>query len=380
MDLGMLTDAIDRLVEIDPAGFSDCESIEALYRERARLESFVTSATAAFDASGSFVPDGARNAAAWLSARCHLPRAESRRQVRRGRELRHLDKCASAFTTGEIGTAQVDAIVALHRDCTAKALERDEEMLVEQAKKLRYSSFTRALCYWGQLADPDGAEADDASRRDRREVYLAASFEGLWLGKITLDPIGGSIVATELESLEHELFEADWAAARAELGREPTAGELARSGAQRRADALVEMATRSRTAPANGRRPAPLFSVFVGYETLHGRICELANGMVVSPGSLLAWLDQAYIERAVFAPGGRVEVSATTRLFTGATRRAIELSDRECTHLYCDGSAGPCQVDHILPYADGGLTTQDNGRLLCGFHNRLRNQRPPPVK
>ena len=32
-------------------------------------------------------------------------------------------------------------------------------------------------------------------------------------------------------------------------------------------------------------------------------------------------------------------------------------------------------MDHIETYASGGLTTQDNGRLLCGFHNRLRNQR-----
>ncbi len=42
--------------------------------------------------------------------------------------------------------------------------------------------------------------------------------------------------------------------------------ELARTSGQRRADALVEMATRSRTAPAEGIRPAPLFSVFVSYE------------------------------------------------------------------------------------------------------------------
>jgi hypothetical protein len=138
------------------------------------------------------------------------------------------------------------------------------------------------------------------------------------------------------------------------------------------------MATRSKTAPLNGHRPAPLFSVLVDYETMHGRICQLAEGIVVSPGSLLSWLDEAYLERAVFSPGGRVEVSATTRLFSGATRRAVELRDRECTHPYCDIPAHDCQVDHIIPYAQNGPTTQENGRLLCGFHNRLRNQRPPP--
>ena len=118
--------------------------------------------------------------------------------------------------------------------------------------------------------------------------------------------------------------------------------------------------------------------MLVGFETLHGRICELADGTVVAPGSLLAWLDGAYLERAVFASGDRVEISAATRLFTGATRRAIEVRDRECTHPTCDVPASSCQADHIQPFAAGGATTQENGRLLCGFHNRLRNQRPPP--
>jgi hypothetical protein len=89
-------------------------------------------------------------------------------------------------------------------------------------------------------------------------------------------------------------------------------------------------------------------------------------------------LDEAHLERVVFAPSRRVEVSATARLFSGATRRAIELRDRECTHHYCDVPAASCQVDHIVPFSAGGPTVEENGRLLCGFHNRLRNGRPPP--
>ena len=144
------------------------------------------------------------------------------------------------------------------------------------------------------------------------------------------------------------------------------------------------MATRSRTAPADGIRPAPLFSVLVGYETLHGRICELENGTVLAPSSLQPWMDSAYFERAIFSLGTRVDVSVRARLFTGGTRRAIELRDRICTHPYCYEPAETCEADHIEPYAEGGPTTQENGRLLCGFHNRLRNQReqrerPPPV-
>ena len=378
VDLTCLTETIDRLVALDPSSYADTESVETLQRQLARVQAFVTSVTGAFDTSGNWAPDGARSAAAWLATRCRMPKGQARRELRRARALRRLPVCARAWLDGEINASHIDAFAGLCREATAGALERDEELLVDKARTLRHESFVRTLSYWEQLADPDGTEEDAQARHDRREVYLESSFDGMWLGRITLDPVSGAIVSGELERLERELFEADWAAARLELGREPTSAELGRSARQRRGDALVEMAARSRTAPRDGRRPAPLFSVFVGYETMHGRICELAQGTALSPGELVPWLDGAYLERAVFGPERRVEISAAARLFTGATRRAIELRDRQCAHLYCDMPASACEVDHIVAYAAGGPTTQENGRLLCGFHNRLRNQRPPP--
>jgi Domain of unknown function (DUF222) len=259
--------------------------------------------------------------------------------------------------------------------------------LVDQATKLGFEDFTRVLAYWKQLADPDGAEASEEEKKAAREVFLTSSFNGMWLGQMTLDPINGAIVSCELDRLEHELFEADCAQAKERLGRAGRLDELARTSAQRRADALVEMATRSRSAPAEGTRPAPLFSVLVGFETLHGMICELENATVLHPSALKPWMDSAYFERAIFSLGNRIDVSVRSRFFTGGTRRAIELRDRICTHPHCYEPAENCQVDHIETYASGGLTTLDNGRLLCGFHNRLRNQReakgdqrqrPPP--
>jgi hypothetical protein len=106
-------------------------------------------------------------------------------------------------------------------------------------------------------------------------------------------------------------------------------------------------------------------------------ICELATRTVVTPGSLVPWLDQAWIEKVLFEGPWRVkDVSVTQRLFTGATRRSVEVRDQECFHATCEEPAETCQVDHIEPYAMGGLTTVDNGRVACGFHNRSRHRSP----
>lgn len=230
-----------------------------------------------------------------------------------------------------------------------------------------------------QVVDPDGVEDRAEEDRAAREVHLSESFGGMWFGRMTLDPISGEIVAATLRMIERELFEADWAAANARLGRDPLIMELDRTPAQRRADALVQMATRARTAPKDGRRPAPLFTVVVGLETLEGRVLELFNRTVITPGTAAGWLTDAYVERVVFdGPSRVIDVGAQRRFFTGALRRAIEVRDRTCYHPSCDEPPERLEIDHIHEASKGGQTTQHNGRPACRFHNLWRNSHPDP--
>ena len=377
--MDVLEESVERFVECDPLEYGDAESIERLERVLARIEAGVTKAVGAFDATGAWAPTGARTAGAWLVGHCGLAPAEAQRQVRRASHLRDLPAFTCAWSKGDISGDYVDVVVSVQRRATEAALERDQAMLAEQAITLAHRTFVGLMGYWEQHADPDGAEADAMERRARRDAYLHRTLNGMFLGRINLDDISGAIVSGEWDRLAQGEFDLDWAKAKEELGRDPRPHELARTNAQRRADALVEMATRSASTPEGSRRPEPLFSVLVGYDALYGAISQLEHGGgVIPPGTLLPWLSTATFERVVFAPGQRVEVSVTARFFTGATRRAIELRDLECTHPYCDRPAEQCQIDHIVPYTEGGETTQENGRVLCGFHNRLRNQRPPP--
>ena len=376
MPLQMLVEAIDALVDCDAAKFADPESLLELHRQLSRLDAVVTAADAAFDASGTWALDGAYNAGAWLATTTRQPKPAMAKRLRLGERLRHLPATEAAWAAGDIDAAHAAVITSLHSESSADILARDESVLVEQAKSLRFSSFTQVARYWADRTDPEGAERDFEAQRAKRDCYLVESYNGLWFGQTRFDPIAGTIVAGELKRLEQELFDADWAEAKARLGREPTLSDLRRTPGQRRADAFVEMATRS-AAAADARRPVPLFTVLMGDKTLD-HICELANGTVVPPGSLVPFLIGAELERYLLGLPNRTEISHRTRLFSGATRRIIEVRDRACTHVFCDRPAEDCEVDHIVPYSDGGFTTQENGRLLCGFHNRLRHGRPPP--
>jgi len=368
--------AIDALAE-DPSTLANPASVIALERASARLDYITTTVVGEFDTWGEWALEGAKNVVAWLDTRCHLPKVEARRQARRAKGLPHLPVAAAAFCAGEIGAAQVDALDRVRTPATDAALARDEAMLVGFAKELKFKPFCVALELWAQRADPEGAEDAEFERQGRRDVYLSETIEGMYLGAMTLDPVSGSIVAEELRRRERQLFEEDWREAAEQLGRAPRAHELGRTAAQRRADAMVEMAKRSAAMAPDARLPEPLITFVVDYETLYGHICRIEGGPVVSPGTIVGHLDGATFERIVFAPGKRAECSVKARFFTGATRRAIEVRDQACTHEYCDLPAAQCQIDHIVLYSDGGETVQDNGRVHCGFHNRRRNHGPP---
>lgn len=379
MPIEALSRAIDELVEVGPSRFGDAGSVVALQTELNRLEAVVTEATAAFDASAAWALDGAQNCTQWLATMTHLPKKAARRRLRVGARLRKRPAVEAAWREGEITEAQVAAIASLDTPSTADALARDEEMLVEHARTLRFEAFARALAYWRQLADRDGAERDAVAKRASREMHLSQSFDGMWFGRLTLDPLSGEIVSTALRTIEDELFLCDAREAEERLGPDPKPHQFLRSPEQRRVDALVEMAVRAASVPEGAQRPLPLINVMVDAPATFERICELASGAVVTAADIAPLVLRAEFERAVFSTPNRVDISARARLFTGATRRKIVVRDRGCQHEFCDRRAVVCQVDHVIPWSQGGLTTQENGRLLCGFHNRLRNQRPPPA-
>jgi hypothetical protein len=261
---------------------------------------------------------------------------------------------------------------------TAEPFARDEAALVDDARGLSWPEFCVAIDYWRQHADPDGIERDAEPDEAARRLHLSPGLRGTGILDGRLTPLGRATVAGALGRIEQELFEADWAQARAEHGDQACVAHIARTPAQRRHDALVELARRALANPPGGRRPEPLVSVLVGYETFRGRVCQLADGTVVTPGTVASLLGEAWIERVVFDGPSRVVDLGQARRFTGAARRALEIRDRHCTHPGCDEPAQRCQGDHIQPWSTGGPTTPDNGQLRCGYHNRWRWHHPDP--
>ncbi len=356
-----LAAALDSLLAVDPNELTDAELHEfvtTMQRQRHRMAAAAAAAISAWDARMVWADNGAGSAAVRLANETSSSPSSAGVEVKRARRLRTMPHVGEALAAGELSPDHVDLLAKANQPWRNAVFADHEASLVEQCKVLRFRDARKMVDYWCARADAVAAEERAERQRNGAHVDVSSTLDGTVVVNGVLDPIGGSIVSDELNRLERELYLAD------------KRDGITRSASQRRAAALVEMATRSATAPVDGRRPKPLFTALVGDDTM-SQLCELANGTVVTPGQLFQYAGDADLEVVLFDGPSTVISVSHRRTFTGRLRRAVEVRDRHCQHESgCDVPADQCDVDHVVPHAADGPTGQFNGKLECHPHNR----------
>jgi Domain of unknown function (DUF222) len=362
--LETLSAGVDALLDDDVDVLDDAqldELVIGLSRHEARLTAVKARVLQRWESSAGWAGDGSRTAATALARDTMTSQKTATRELHRARALASMPATAAALAAGRFSVDYVDLLVRANQTWRNAVFADHEQLLVDEIAGLRYHQARRMIDYWCQQADAQAA--DERAQRDRDNAHLHASttLDGNVVIDGVLDAVRGAIVTGELKRLEHDLYLAD------------KRNGVVRTPAQRRADALVEMARRS--SGAAGTPARPLVTVVVGDESL-ARLCELANGTVIAPGALVPGMCTAMLETVIFdGPSTVISVSRGCPS-TGAIRRAIQVRDRHCQHPSgCDIAAEDCDVDHITPYADDGLTAQWNGRLGCQPHNRNPHKR-----
>ncbi len=360
-ELDQLEVAIDSLLAVDPNELTDAELHElvtTMQRQRHRMAAAAAAAISAWDQRMVWADNGAGSAAVRLANDTSASSTSAGVEVKRARRLRHMPHVTDALAAGDLSPDHVDLLANANQTWRNASFADHEETLVEQCKILRFPDARKMVDYWCARADATANEDRAERQRNAAHLDVSSTLDGTVVIGGILDPIGGSIVGDELNRIERDLYLAD----KRDL--------LTRTASQRRAAALVEMATRSATAPADGRRPKPLFTALVGDQTL-SHLCELANGTVVTPGSVFRYAGDADLETVLFDGPSTVISVSHRRTFTGRLRRAVEVRDRHCQHESgCDVPADQCDIDHIDPHANGGPTSQFNGKVECHPHNR----------
>jgi hypothetical protein len=270
----------------DVGGLPDAGWAERLLTLRGlveRLEGLWLAELADLDARGAAGADqGAQAAstAAWLRDRLRMGAGTASSYVRTARALYRgpLTGTAKALAEGAISPAHAQVLAAGTQDLPDQVAAEAEPVLLEAARRLDPPRLRRAVAHLRLVADPDRADRDSEHRHQRRGVWLAPTWEGMVALDGLLEPEAGQTLVAALEPLAR-----------------PQDAHDTRSGGQRRADALAELARRSleagRLPQTGGVRPQLLVTVDldsllgpggVGGET--GGAVPLAPGGVPAAG------------------------------------------------------------------------------------------------
>ncbi|MDH3708128.1 MAG: HNH endonuclease [Acidimicrobiia bacterium] len=395
-ELDDVVEAMDLLAKVDWASVSG-DLVGAALGDmsvlRAELGSIEAAATGAFDRSKAWMNGGSKAPGAWLAHRTRRAEGDHDRHRQRSRDLDKMPAVTEAFGAGQVSDRHVDAL-GWARACRPDHFADAEAFLVDKAKALRWRSFRNALRHWMDTVDRDATDRERRNRADTRYLHSSKSLDGM--GRIDgwLEPIAFGAFDKALERITDELFEADWADAVAIHGDQTNVTHLARTPAQRRADALGEMAHRAMTAPKDGKRPLPLVNLVSDWDTFRYELdrfdgldpeapvdgqCRLLDGTPIPSADMFHQALLGHVRRVVFGGDGvAIDMGRKQRFFTGAVRDAILVTHQTCSHPTCDVPVTRCEIDHDIEWQDGGRTDQRNGKPYCWHHHHRWKQRHGP--
>ena len=281
-----------------------------------------------------------------------------------------LPRVAQVFGAGDIGYHAFTTIAS------RTELIVDAEVLATVDERVavnvgRWPSLTR-----GRLAAKVDAivarvDADAVRRRQERqvgrEIWISPALDGLC-------EIGGSLFSTDAHALDQRLNDL----ADTVCEHDP------RTNAARRADAMGALAAGAdrlgcrcgRTDCAAGtRRPASPVTIHViaSQDTLNGLntapAAEISADGLITPELLTELAASAKLVPLIHP--GYAEPEPGYRP-SKALADFVRARDLTCRWPGCDAPATHCELDHTIPYANGGKTHAANIKCYCKLHHLLK--------
>lgn len=204
-----------------------------------------------------------------------------------------------------------------------------------------------------EVVDPDGSLTEAEQQFERRRLTLSPLLDGMTAVEGLLDSEAVAVVSAAFAPF-----------------LVPAGPDHDRTPAQRRADALVEVA-----AAAIKAEQLPQLSGAVAAVDVVIPLADLvaARGIVlpgtggILPGAQVGMLAcDAAVGRILLGPDSLpLDVGRAERLFTPAQRRALAVRDRGCRFPGCTRPARHTEAHHLVPWLDGGPTDLANDMLLC---------------
>jgi hypothetical protein len=285
-------------------------------------------------------------------------RPRRRRCTKTARRLRELPVTAAAYRDGVLGVGHVQAIVANLKDRTTTLFADHEAELVPELARLSVGETAVAMQDWARRAEAVLGDDPDAPQPER-SLHLSRILDGRRELSGSFDSEGGAVIATALRLASTRDVE----------------GEPARSAAQRRGDALVDVCRwfLDHQHDRRGGRHRPHLNVVATLDDLERRTQgRLLDRSVLDGTTVQRLFCDAGVHRVFVAGRSSIlDYGTATRTVPANLFNALVIRDQHCRFPGCDRPPDWCEAHHVRWMLDGGTTSLDNLVLQCSRHHHL---------
>jgi Domain of unknown function (DUF222) len=323
-----------------------------------RLNAKLVAAVGEHDKAEQWRGDGATSMTAWLRHHARRSARDAAMCTKTARRLCELPVTSAAYCDGVLAAGQVQAIVANLKDRTVAVFAEHETELVPELVDLSVGETATAMQDWARRADALlGNDPDKAV--PERSLHLSRILDGRCELSGSFDPEDGSVIDTALRLAASDDVD----------------GEPARSPAQRRGDALLDVCRwfLDHQQDRRGGRHRPHLNVVTTLNDLERRgQGRLLDGTILDGTTVQRLFCDAGVHRVFVAGRSSIlDYGTTTRTVPANLYNALVIRDRHCRFPGCDRPPDWCEAHHVRWVTHGGPTSFDNLTLQCSRHHHL---------
>lgn len=359
-----MVDGVDAAVDaIAVADWSRLERRElathvvTLQRALDRLTLVHARAVAEADRAVVWQGSGARNMADWLTATTATSYGDAVRRIRLADTLTLCPAIDEAVACGAMSVATADVLAPV---IAAPPAGADTAALVELVGAAGPRDARRTIDEWIRQHDTTDPDALTARRHDRRAVRFGHPVDGLVTTTVVMPVLATAQVRQAIS---------------AAAGR--PAPDDARTTEQRLADGLLAICGAFSRGELTGGRERPTLLVTIDADALAG-VSDVpgvtAWGERVAANELRHLADSAIIQRVVRSGSVVLDLGTTSRLASDHQYRALVARDGGCRWPGCDIPAAWCEIDHLVPFSEGGPTDLANLVMWCSHHHHVKHR------
>ncbi|MFN8087556.1 MAG: HNH endonuclease signature motif containing protein [Mycobacterium sp.] len=389
-----LTEGVDALADIDPAGLGIAEQLRLLdVLETMRRRLTAVSHTVALAAAKSDAPTVMAKA---IADAIRVTPAEVRRRLRDAEQLAPrstltgeplpavMPATAQAWHTGSLDGEHVRVIQKFLRDLPTdiapNVIADSEAFLASHAQQLRPDQLEKLAVQLAMRVNPDGRFSDEDRARQRGFTWTRGQRpDGMSTGTLVATPEMRAMIDALLAKFAAPGIcnPADQSPLTDGQASPEAAERDTRSHAQRQHDALAAVFRATLGDPKLGQHNGLPVTVIATatIQDLHAKTghAVTASGAYLPIRDLIRMATPAYHYLSIFdgVTGRALWLGRTKRIASPDQRIVLHAKDRGCTHPGCDMPGYLCEVHHIDDWAQGGPTDIDNLTFACAPHHKL---------